>query len=287
MPHHDASTFTINIALNRVGIDYEVSVCQCVKSAVWPLEQPRQLKTLSLSISGFFTPWVANNGWARVEKRFLNASEHRRLPKHLLTLPEGLPGRRQSLFPWSAFTKLVCLVLFPPGRRLPVPALQLLHSSSAERVDPYASRTPDSLSRRSSNHQRNPLYCSVFPWPLEPCFTGRTFPWPCSLLTLSGNRECYWEFLRHWSKLFGYWFLTIFWDSTTGRSPSLILQVISRNIAVEFGRRFCAFIFDSAHPLCLGNAIYLNLHWLVGFTKTLSWTGDPAFWRQVTSSLSK
>lgn len=25
MPHHDASTFTINIALNRVGLDYEVS----------------------------------------------------------------------------------------------------------------------------------------------------------------------------------------------------------------------------------------------------------------------
>lgn len=25
MPHHDASTFTINIALNRVGEDYEVS----------------------------------------------------------------------------------------------------------------------------------------------------------------------------------------------------------------------------------------------------------------------
>lgn len=25
MPHHDASTFTINIALNHVGIDYEVS----------------------------------------------------------------------------------------------------------------------------------------------------------------------------------------------------------------------------------------------------------------------
>lgn len=26
VPHHDASTFTINIALNRVGIDYEVRV---------------------------------------------------------------------------------------------------------------------------------------------------------------------------------------------------------------------------------------------------------------------
>lgn len=104
----------------------------------------------------------------------------------------------------------VCLVLFPSGRRLPVPALQLLHSSSTERVDPYASRTPDPLSWRSSNHQRNPLYCSVLSWPLEPCFTGRTFPWPCSLLTLSGNRECYWEFLRHWSKQFGHWFLTIF-----------------------------------------------------------------------------
>lgn len=25
MPHHDASTFTINIALNRAGVDYEVS----------------------------------------------------------------------------------------------------------------------------------------------------------------------------------------------------------------------------------------------------------------------
>lgn len=24
-PHHDASTFTINIALNQVGVDYEVS----------------------------------------------------------------------------------------------------------------------------------------------------------------------------------------------------------------------------------------------------------------------
>lgn len=24
MPHHDASTFTVNIALNRVGVDYEV-----------------------------------------------------------------------------------------------------------------------------------------------------------------------------------------------------------------------------------------------------------------------
>lgn len=25
-PHHDASTFTINIALNQVGLDYQVSV---------------------------------------------------------------------------------------------------------------------------------------------------------------------------------------------------------------------------------------------------------------------
>lgn len=28
MPHHDASTFTINIALNRVGVDYEVGGLQ-------------------------------------------------------------------------------------------------------------------------------------------------------------------------------------------------------------------------------------------------------------------
>ena len=35
-PHHDASTFTINVALSRPGIDYEVrceceSLCLCVQ----------------------------------------------------------------------------------------------------------------------------------------------------------------------------------------------------------------------------------------------------------------
>lgn len=29
-PHHDASTFTINIALNQVGVDYQVSGERCV-----------------------------------------------------------------------------------------------------------------------------------------------------------------------------------------------------------------------------------------------------------------
>lgn len=31
MPHHDASTFTINIALNRVGIDYEGGGCRFLR----------------------------------------------------------------------------------------------------------------------------------------------------------------------------------------------------------------------------------------------------------------
>lgn len=61
MPHHDASTFTINIALNRVGIDYEVSVGQCGRNEVQALRQSRQLKTLSLSISGFSTLKIAIN----------------------------------------------------------------------------------------------------------------------------------------------------------------------------------------------------------------------------------
>lgn len=44
-------------------------------------------------------------------------------------------------------------------------------------------------------------------------------------------------------------------------SLSDLLQVISRNIAVEVQRRFCAFIFDSVpHPLFLESAIYLNCH---------------------------
>ncbi len=29
-PHHDASTFTINVALSRPGIDYEVRIKGCV-----------------------------------------------------------------------------------------------------------------------------------------------------------------------------------------------------------------------------------------------------------------
>lgn len=29
-PHHDSSTFTVNIALNRVGIDYEVKTRETV-----------------------------------------------------------------------------------------------------------------------------------------------------------------------------------------------------------------------------------------------------------------
>ena len=29
-PHHDASTYTINVALSRPGIDHWVSVCVCV-----------------------------------------------------------------------------------------------------------------------------------------------------------------------------------------------------------------------------------------------------------------
>lgn len=61
MPHHDASTFTINIALNRVGIDYEVSVGQWGRNEVQALRQSRQLKTLSLSISGFSTLKIAIN----------------------------------------------------------------------------------------------------------------------------------------------------------------------------------------------------------------------------------
>ncbi|KAL4677111.1 hypothetical protein H8958_014503 [Nasalis larvatus] len=31
MPHHDASTFTINIALNRVGVDYEGGGCRFLR----------------------------------------------------------------------------------------------------------------------------------------------------------------------------------------------------------------------------------------------------------------
>lgn len=110
------------------------------------------------------------------------------------------------------FSQADVSLVFPPGRRLPVPALQLLHSSSKERLEPHASRTPDPLPRRPANHQRNPLHRSVLSWPLEFCFPARTFPWPCSLLTLSGNRECCWEFLSHCSKIFGFDFYMIFFN---------------------------------------------------------------------------
>lgn len=47
MPHHDASTFTINIALNRVGIDYEVSSTGLVGK-----QHPRE-------IGGWGKEWVS------------------------------------------------------------------------------------------------------------------------------------------------------------------------------------------------------------------------------------
>jgi len=31
LPHHDASTFTINIALNKRGVDYEVLLAKLIK----------------------------------------------------------------------------------------------------------------------------------------------------------------------------------------------------------------------------------------------------------------
>lgn len=39
-PHHDASTFTINIALNEVGLDYQVSVVRWVGNATFPAGSP-------------------------------------------------------------------------------------------------------------------------------------------------------------------------------------------------------------------------------------------------------
>lgn len=38
-PHHDASTFTINIALNQVGIDYEVSESLSVCEIICPVDR--------------------------------------------------------------------------------------------------------------------------------------------------------------------------------------------------------------------------------------------------------
>lgn len=35
-PHHDASTFTINIALNQLGLDYQVGVFR----GCWHFQQP-------------------------------------------------------------------------------------------------------------------------------------------------------------------------------------------------------------------------------------------------------
>lgn len=98
MPHHDASTFTINIALNRVGIDYEVSVCQRVDSAVQPLEQSRQLKSLPFPLSGFFTPRTAVNGWARVEGFFQSIKTQENSPGTLICFQKGC-WERQRPFP--------------------------------------------------------------------------------------------------------------------------------------------------------------------------------------------
>lgn len=45
-PHHDASTFTINIALNQVGLDYQVSVFR----GCWHFQQLSQGLSLAFVI---------------------------------------------------------------------------------------------------------------------------------------------------------------------------------------------------------------------------------------------
>ena len=36
-PHHDSSTFTINIALNKAGVDYEGGGCNFIRYLIFPL----------------------------------------------------------------------------------------------------------------------------------------------------------------------------------------------------------------------------------------------------------
>lgn len=50
-PHHDASTFTVNIALNQVGIDFQVSKSLCV---FWCL--------CVTECAAFFSAWELNTG---------------------------------------------------------------------------------------------------------------------------------------------------------------------------------------------------------------------------------
>ena len=47
------------------------------------------------------------------------------------------------------------------GRGLSVPALQLLHPSPTEGLDPDAPRATHALPRGAPHHQRHPLYCSL------------------------------------------------------------------------------------------------------------------------------
>lgn len=50
-PHHDSSTFTLNVALNHKGVDYEVSV-----GSLLPWGTPGFLHTLHFTILSSFLP---------------------------------------------------------------------------------------------------------------------------------------------------------------------------------------------------------------------------------------
>ena len=54
-PHHDASTFTINVALNQVGVDYEVSLI------LIGLYRPVSNVITAWYQSGWFIPRIRTN----------------------------------------------------------------------------------------------------------------------------------------------------------------------------------------------------------------------------------
>lgn len=71
-PHHDASTFTINIALNQVGLDYQVSVFR----GCWHFQQLSQGRG-----------WVQLGFMSELAEN-VSSREHK--------VKGGVPGRRES-----------------------------------------------------------------------------------------------------------------------------------------------------------------------------------------------
>lgn len=187
-PHHDSSTFTLNVALNHKGLDYEVSPYRPpLRGAPGPLPARRTLcpaPSPSLhtplghlpppclpSLYFSVTSWVSSGPLPGWQPHPFSWVSHLLMPKPPVSSLPDYPGRALPALsarcpvPTSAHSALLPLLVFP-GRWLPLPALRLRGVVPPEGLGAPAPWPPHPLPRGAAHHSGHSLHHGVLCGPL-------------------------------------------------------------------------------------------------------------------------